>query len=69
MTVRICLGTLILNSNIMKKFYPWIPILGVFLTVRYHSHETGLDNDAVFFGSALLQALYFASPLFWLLFG
>jgi len=45
----------------MKRLYPWIPILGIVLTMTEDTKNTKLDNFTIFILSALYQAVCVAS--------
>ena len=40
-----------------KKYYPWIPIIGIPLTLRSKTNDTGLDDIAVLGLSAIVQSI------------
>lgn len=39
------------------KLYPWIPLVGVLLVACNSEKDTGLDNQLVFFTSAIWQVI------------
>ncbi len=43
----------------IKRFYPWIPIVGIPLTVISDPDDTGLSNPNIHMASALYQAVSF----------
>lgn len=52
---------------ISKKLYPWIPILGIYLTLGNDIDETGLRDCFVFFGSAIFQATCVIAPVIYII--
>ena len=40
-----------------KKLYPWIPLIGIPLTLMADSRDTGIDTPLVNVGSAVIQGL------------
>ena len=51
----------------IKKLYPWIPIIGIPLTLASNEVDTGLNNMAVAIVSAVWQAGWCLALLFKLL--
>jgi len=41
-----------------KKLYPWLPLVGIPLTIKSDVSETGLDKNGVNICSGLLQGVY-----------
>lgn len=42
--------------NVNKKYYPFIPIIGIVLTCIADPKDTDLENPYVFFGCMFFQA-------------
>lgn len=40
-----------------KKIFPWIPVVGIFLTIVTDLDESGLSNPLIFLSTAVFQAL------------
>jgi hypothetical protein len=49
------------QGGFMKKLYPWIPFLGIILTLKANPDETGISNVYVSLASAAYQAVMFYS--------
>jgi len=55
----------------MRKYFPWIPVIGIFLTLAYHIKYGDVlnreNNPFGFILSAILQGIYIAGLLILLL--
>ena len=54
-----------IGGIIWRKFLPFIPILGIPLTVIYHNEfgDTGLESNSINFITAIIQAISISAVL------
>jgi len=47
------------NDSVLRKFLPFIPIIGIPLTIIFHQvyKDTGIENNYVNWASSILQAI------------